>query len=81
MNYETIIGIAAASNLLQRFTYYKVLLTKLNLDRKPFNCVMCSTFWLSIGYNALTTDIVTNIFISSVTAVIAELLDIQLNKL
>ena len=81
MNYETIIAIAAVGNLLQRFDYYKIILTKLDLQRKPFNCVMCSTFWLSIGYHALSTDIVTNIFISSISAVVAELLDIQLNKL
>ena len=81
MNYSIIIiGAACLMNLIHRAQIYMTVLQKLKLDRKPFNCIMCSTFWYTLAFAAFTNP-VECIFISSTAAIAAELIDIQLSKL
>ena len=80
MNYSIIIGCAALMVCIHKTELYQRILRKLKLDRKPFNCVLCSTFWFTLGFS-LFTDPVHSIFISSSAAVLAEIIDIQIHKI
>lgn len=80
MNYELIIGFATMMVIIHRAPLYHRFLEALMLDIKPFTCVLCSTFWLTLGFT-LFTNPAHAIFISSSAAVLAEILDIQINKL
>lgn len=80
MNYELALPIACMMVILHRTPLYKRLLEALLIDVKPFTCVLCSTFWYSVFPLAFTIGW-ESIFISSIAAVLAELLDIQLDKL
>ena len=80
MNYSIIIGCAALMVCIHKTELYQRILQKLKLDRKPFNCVLCSTFWFTLGFS-LFTDPVNSIFISSSAAVLAEIIDIQIHKI
>ncbi len=80
MNYSIIIGIACLVVCIHKTPIYQRILQKLKWDRKPFNCVLCSTFWLALVVG-LFTDPVNSIFISSTAAVLAEIIDIQIHKI
>ena len=74
-----ILGFGAIGALLQNNIFYQMLLEKLRLEVKPFNCALCLTFW-----------VVTPIFIEQepsifqgftygvMSAIVAELLDRKL---
>tara|TARA_R110000772_G_scaffold245957_1_gene359561 strand:- start:5412 stop:5651 length:240 start_codon:yes stop_codon:yes gene_type:complete len=79
MIYE-IIGIACIGAILQSFEGYQVLLSKLYLDIKPFNCALCMTFWMTIIPNIAVYGL-KGIYISSIEAVLAELIDRKLMTL
>ena len=80
MIFELTIGIASLMVLIHKAPLYHRVLEALLIDIKPFTCIMCSTFWYSIVPLAFTVG-VPSIFIASMAAVLAELIDIQLNKL
>ena len=80
MNFDIIIGIASLMVCLHNFTFYKAFLQTMSLEFKPFNCVLCSTFWValtgSVWYYGIDA-----IFIASTAAILAEILDIQIHKI
>tara|TARA_R110001632_G_scaffold191972_1_gene312781 strand:+ start:957 stop:1202 length:246 start_codon:yes stop_codon:yes gene_type:complete len=81
MNYELVIGIATLMVLVHKAPIYHRALEALMIDGvKPWSCIMCSTFWYSIIPLAFTMGW-ESIFISSSAAILAELIDIQINKL
>ena len=83
MNFDiiiTILGFASFMNLLHKTDIYHKWLEDLLLDVKPFNCVMCSTFWVTFGYT-LFSNPSHCIFIASATALLAELINIQIHKI
>ena len=83
MNFEiikTIIGFACLVPIVHSFDYYKSTLKYFGLDMKPFSCILCSTFWLTFGFNVIPHGF-DAIFIASVAAILAELIDIQIHKL
>ena len=80
MNFSLIIGIACLMVLIHKAPIYHTVLRVLRLDRKPFSCIMCSTFWYSLIPLAFTIG-VDSIFISSMAAILAELIDIQISKI
>ena len=75
----TVIGGASLMNLVHKTPLYHLVLDRLGLDIKPFNCVMCSTFWTTLGFTVLTNGI-ESIFIAGMTAILAELINIQIHK-
>jgi len=76
----TILGMGCLMPIVHTFEYYKQFLQYFNIDMKPFNCVMCSTFWFTFGVSVIPFGI-NAIFMASIAAVLAELIDIQLHKL
>ena len=75
-----IIGMASLSNLVHKAPLYTQALEFFHLDFKPFTCVMCSTFWFTLGFTAIT-DGAQCIFIAAATAILAELINIQIHKI
>lgn len=75
-----ILGTASLLNLLHATPIYHNMLDRWNINFKPFSCVMCSTFWISFGFNLIQNP-AESIFIAGITAIIAELIDIQIHKL
>jgi hypothetical protein len=73
---EWIIYLGAAGALLQYVPLYDQFLKLIKLDRKPFNCPLCLTWWSSLlGLGLFTqTPVAEVIFISAGAAVLAELL-------
>ena len=71
---------ASAINLVHETPIYQNILTRLKLDRKPFSCVMCSTFWVTFGFTVFTNP-AESIFISSSAAILAELININIHKI
>ena len=80
MNFSIIIGAATLMVLIHKAPIYHRFLEALSLDVKPFNCIMCSTFWYTLIPTAFTIGW-ESIFISSTAALLAEYIDIQINKL
>lgn len=76
----TVIGMASLMNLIHKTEWYHSSLIVLGIDRKPFNCVMCSTFWTTLGLTAFTNGF-ESIFISAATAILAELINIEIHKI
>ena len=74
-----IIGLACMGAMLQNFTPYQDLLKATYLDMKPFNCTLCATFWITVIPNFGLYG-VRGILYSFIEAVLAELIDRQLNK-
>lgn len=83
MNYDTImtiLGMATLMNLVHKTELYHKFLEALLLDVKPFNCVMCSTFWVTLIVNVIPLGW-SAIFISSIAAIVAEIINIQIHKI
>lgn len=80
MNYNLIWGMATLMVCVHQFTFYHTLLDKLKINFKPFNCILCSTFWSTLIVSGIS-DWTTCIFISTGAAVLAEWIDIQIHKL
>lgn len=79
MIYE-ILGLACFGAILQNFEWWQTLLKATYLDQKPFNCSLCWTFWMTILPN-LGMYGPKGFLYSSIEAVLAELIDRQLQKL
>lgn len=79
MIYE-IAGLACMGAMLQNFTYWQIFLEAVDLERKPFNCTLCWTFWITVIPNLLAYG-PKGFLYSCIEAVIAELIDRQLQKL
>lgn len=75
-----ILGMASLVNMAHKAPIYHSVLKWFNIDFKPFTCVMCSTFWYTLGLTAIPYGI-DSIFIASIAAITAELIDIQIHKL
>ena len=73
---EWIIYLGALGALLQYVPQWMWVLNLLNLNRKPFNCPLCFTWWTSLLYLNLQTEtpVMETIFIAGGAAVLAELL-------
>ncbi len=76
----TIIGLASCVNLVHETPLYQSVLRRLRLDRKPFNCVMCSTFWVTLGFTVITHG-AQSIFIAGIAAIAAEIINRQIHKI
>ena len=76
----TIVGMASVMNLIHKAPFYHDALEALLLDIKPFNCIMCSTFWVTFGFTLLTMPS-QSIFIAGAAAILAELINIQIHKI
>ena len=76
----TIVGMACLTNLAHKAPLYHTFLVKNNIDRKPFNCVMCSTFWYTFGFTVIPLGL-DSIFIAAAAALLAELINIQIHKI
>ena len=76
----TVLGMASVMNLIHETPLYHRFLEALMLDTKPFNCVMCSTFWVTFGYTLISNP-TESIFIAGIAAIMAELINIQIHKL
>ena len=79
----TMILLGAFGALLQNTPPWQWILKKTRLERKPFNCALCWTFWVALGYTLAESNISTldSIFIASGASILAELLDRKLNNL
>tara|TARA_R110000744_G_scaffold46545_1_gene102841 strand:+ start:1665 stop:1907 length:243 start_codon:yes stop_codon:yes gene_type:complete len=79
MNFSIILGIACLGAVLQELPIWNTILEKTKLDRKPFNCALCFTFWCALPYLAFTgSDHI--IFNSIIAAVLADLINRQMNR-
>ena len=79
MNFNLIIGVACLGAVWQELPIWNTILEKLKIDFKPFNCSLCFTFWMSIG-PFIITEGVTGIFSSITAAVLADLINRQMNR-
>ena len=79
INYDLIIAIAFAGALLQEIPLWNRLLEALMLDVKPFNCALCFTFWMSLAPMIVSTGL-SGIFNSIIAAVLADLINRQMNR-
>ena len=83
MNYETILtilGMASVMNLIHKAPLYHRFLEAMLLDIKPFSCIMCSTFYVTLGFTLLSNP-AESIFIAGIAAIVAELISIQIHKI
>jgi hypothetical protein len=72
---ESIIYLGALGALLQYVPQWMWFLDLVHLNRKPFNCPLCFTWWCSLIITAMTNHMWWEcIFISASAAVLAELL-------
>ena len=76
----TIVGMGCLMPIVHQFEFYKQVLEYFNINMKPFNCVMCSTFWYTFGFTVIPYGF-ESIFIASIAAIIAELIDIKIHKI
>jgi hypothetical protein len=76
----TIIGMATLVNLVHEAPLYHKVLDYFGIHFKPFSCVMCSTFWLTFGFTVIPHGL-ESIFIASIAAITAELINIQIHKI
>lgn len=76
----SIIGYATLMVCLHQTEVYYIILNKLKINYKPFNCVLCSTFWFTLLTSIYSTGL-DSIFLSTSAAVLAELLDKELHKI
>lgn len=79
MNYNLIIAFAFTGALLQEVPLWNMLLDKLKIDIKPFNCALCFTFWMTLIPFYITTGS-WFIFNSIVASVMADLINRQMNR-
>jgi hypothetical protein len=71
---------ASVMNLIHETPIYHRVLERLKLNRKPMSCIMCSTFWVTFGFTLLSNPS-QSIFIAGITAIVAEIINIQIHKL
>jgi len=71
---------ASVMNLIHKAPLYHRFLEALFIDMKPFNCVMCSTFWVTFGF-CLISNPAESIFIAGIAAIVAEIINIQIHKI
>jgi len=76
----SIIGYSTFVVCVHQTTTYYTILDRLKIDYKPFNCVLCSTFWFTLLTSVYSHGI-DSIFLATSSAVLAELLDKQLHKI
>jgi len=76
----TILGMASVMNLVHKTPIYHRFLEAFFIDMKPFNCVMCSTFWVCLGFTAISNGF-ESIFIAGISAIVAEIINIQIHKI
>ena len=79
-NFLLILGMASVMNLMHKTELYHHVLERLYLDFKPFTCVMCSTFWFTLGFSLISNGI-ESIFIAGISAILAELINIEIHKI
>ena len=79
MNYDLIIAFAFTGALIQEIPLWNMLLEKLKIDVKPFNCALCFTFLMTLG-PFYFTDGSWFIFNSIVASVLADLINRQMNR-
>lgn len=68
--------IALAVNGLIIVPGYEWLLSKLNIYRKPLNCVQCLSFWIGIIVGVITMNYIATI----VVALAASFLSVAVNR-
>lgn len=81
MNFELVLQLAAFGALIQEVPLYQKFLEAFYLDRKPFNCPLCLTWWVSLpvfGFTMGPHFIFSIIGYSAITAVLAELINRKL---
>lgn len=81
MNFETIIQLAAFGALIQEVPLYQKFLEAIYADRKPFNCPLCLTWWVSLvvfSFSLGPQFIFSIIGHAAVTAILAELINRKL---
>lgn len=74
------VGMACLVNLMHEAPLYHTVLDRFKINFKPFSCVMCSTFWYTFGFTVIPFGF-ESIFIGSIAAILAELINIQIHKL
>ena len=79
INYDLIFAFAFAGALIQEVPLYNRFLEALKLNVKPFNCALCLTFWISLGPALISTGVFA-IFNSIIAAVLADLINRQMNR-
>jgi hypothetical protein len=79
MDYSIIIGVACLGAVLQEVPLWNRFLDALMIDVKPFNCALCFTWWVTLG-PFIITEGVTGIFSSITAAVLADLINRQMNR-
>jgi len=79
INYDLIIAFAFAGALIQEVPLWNRFLEALMLDVKPFNCALCFTFWITLGPMIISTG-GSGIFNSIIAAVLADLINRQMNR-
>ncbi len=80
MNIELIIGVACLGAALQEVPLWNRFLEALMLDVKPFNCALCFTWWMSLAPFIVTNGAM-GIFNSITAAVLADLINRQMNRI
>jgi len=81
LQYELIIHLAFFGALLQEIPLYQKFIERIHLDRKPFNCALCLSFWMGIPLFGFTINdfFIFNIIGHAViSAVLAELINRKL---
>ena len=79
MDYNLILGIACFGAVLQELPLWRMFLERLMIDIKPFNCALCFTWWCSL-IPFIYTEGVLGIFSSITAAVLADLINRQMNR-
>lgn len=79
INYDLIFAFAFAGALIQEVPLWNRFLDAFSIDVKPFNCALCFTFWMSLGPAFISTGVFA-IFNSIIAAVLADLINRQMNR-
>lgn len=80
-NITLMVLLALTGVLIQNNPVWQWILRKVKLETKPFNCTLCWTFWLALGYTLAepNINILESIMMAAGAAITAELVDRKLN--
>lgn len=79
MNFDLVIGVACLGAVWQEVPLWNRFLEAFMIDVKPFNCALCFTWWVSL-IPFIYTEGAVGIFSSITAAVLADLINRQMNR-
>ena len=68
------VGLATLIAIIQGQEWYELILNKLKINFKPFNCPLCLTYWLSFIQLTLWYGFIFGLLVGAINALISEMI-------